>query len=272
MISNILSNSFLLTALIASFLASIASAITGSFIVIKRISSISGSIAHSVLGGIGLFIYLKYTFNISWLNPSFGAFLAGILASIVIGHIHLNYKQREDALLATIWSFGMAIGVIFLSLTPSYKGEITNFLFGNLLWVSKSHLLFLLVFTLLIILITSYYYNRFLAICFDEEGAYLQGLRVKYLYFLLLGLISIAIVILINIIGIILVICLLTIPPTIAKKFTNNFFKIICLSCVFAIFFNFSGIFISYFLNWPPGATIAIVTTCFYMFSLLKKN
>src|SRR5580700_4832986 len=121
-------NPFLFMSLMAGLAASITSGIIGSYVVSKRIVFISGSIAHSVLGGMGFTLWLKRAHGITWLTPLHGALFAALLSALLIGWIHLKYRQREDTVIATLWSTGMAIGVIFVALTPGYNVELMNFL------------------------------------------------------------------------------------------------------------------------------------------------
>ncbi|HSW73413.1 MAG TPA: metal ABC transporter permease [Chlamydiales bacterium] len=265
-------NPFLQHALIAAILASFASGVIGSYVVVKRIVFISGSIAHSVLGGMGLFLWLKRVYGIDWLEPIYGAFLAAILSALLIGWISLRFKQRKDAVIASIWSTGMAVGVIFVSLTPGYNVELMNFLFGNILWITKTDLWLLLILDLFVLWVVGKNYFKFLAVCFDEEQAVLQGVHVERTYLLLLSLVALSVVLLIEIIGVILVIALLTLPPTIAGLFTRKLSKMMVFAVLLTIIFNVVGVFLSYQINWPMGATIALLVAAAYLFSLLVKN
>ena len=271
--SAVFKSPFLINAIIAGILASLASGIMGSYVIAKKISSLSGSIAHSILGGIGLVIWIKYRFGLAWLDPIYGAFFAALLSSLLIGWVHLKHSQNEDAVIAAIWSTGMGIGVIFISQVPSFGSDFSHFLFGNILLVSKENLLMLLGLDMVILITISIFYRRFLAICFDEELAYMQKININGLYLLLLALISLSIVLLIQIMGIILVIALLTIPATIANIFSKKLYVIMIVSFALCTFFNISGIAISYDLNWPPGATISILAAIAYLAVLVyKKN
>jgi len=256
---------FFQTALIAGLLASFASGIVGSYVVVKRIVFLSGSIAHSVLSGMGIFLFLQRKYNLLFLNPLYGAILAAIISAVIIGWIHLNYSQRKDAVIASIWSTGMAIGVIFISLTPGYNVELFDFLFGNILWVTKIDLIVLCFLNLSLIVIVGINYQKLLAICVDEEQAKLQGLSVNRLYLLLLCLVAITVVLLIQVIGIILVIALLALPPMIASLFTNRLWKMMIIAFIFCGAFNFIGLVISYQFNLPTGATISLVATAVYL-------
>ena len=268
----LLENPFIQSALIAGLLASFASGLMGSYVVVKRVVLLSGSIAHSVLSGLGICLWLRRTYDLQWLEPIYGAFVASVLSAILIGWIHLNFKQREDAVIATIWTSGMAIGVIFVSLTPGYNVELMNFLFGNILWVSHLDLWVLTILDLVLLFFVIRYYHRFLAICFDEEQARLRGLPVQRLYFLLLSLIAISVVLLIQVIGTILVIAFLALPATIASLFTNRLWKMIILSIVLCMIFTIVGMGFSYDLNWPPGATIALTACIVYLIALGFKK
>ena len=268
----IFENAFLQMALWAGLLASISSGVIGSYVVVRRISFIAGSIAHSVLAGLGFSLWANRILGWEWLHPMMGAFAAAIGSALLLGYVQLRYKQREDALIAAIWSTGMAIGVIFIALTPGSTGELMNFLFGNILWVTAADLWSLLALDVLVLSIVGYYYHSFLALCFDEEQAQLQKVKVQRLYLLLLCLVAISIVLLIQIIGTILVLALLTIPATIAALFTTRLWTMMLLSCGFGALFNLLGLEISYQLNWPPGATIALLAALSYLVTLVIKR
>ena len=266
----LISNPLLQTALLAGLLASFASGIIGSYVVVKRIVFISGSIAHSILGGLGLFLWIQRTYGLVWLSPLHGALLAGILAAIAIGWIHLRYRQREDSVIAALWSTGMAIGVIFISITPGSNVELSNYLIGNILWVSKSDLWMLFSLDLLIIATVIFLYQKLLILCFDEEQALMQGVPVEKLYYLLLVLVAISVVLLMQIVGIILVITMLTLPATIANLFTKKLSYMMFLATILGTCFCLIGLTISYEFEWPPGATIALFAGICYLISLLS--
>lgn len=268
-------NPLLLAAFFAGIAASVVSGIIGSYVVVKRIVFIGGSISHAVLSGIGVCIWLERAQGVSWADPLFGALAAAILSALIIGWIHLNYRQREDSAIAAIWSIGMAIGILFISQTPGFNVELTNFLIGNILWVSKTDLYILGGLDIGVILLILCLHKRFLAICFDEDQARLQGLPVHSLYLLLLILIAVSIVLLIQVVGIVLVMTMLTIPAAIANLLTTRLSYMMMLAILISSLFCFSGNVIAYYLDWPTGATIALIAGVVYVFSLAishKKN
>jgi zinc transport system permease protein len=261
-------NPLLLAAFLAGLASSIVSGIIGSYVVVKRIVFIGGSISHAVLSGIGFCIWLERVQGVTWISPLYGALATAILSALIMGWIHLNYRQREDSVIAAIWSIGMALGILFISQTPGFNVELTNFLIGNILWVSKTDLYILAGLDLGVILITLCLHKRFLAICFDEEQARLQGLPVQTLYLLLLVLIAISIVLLIQVVGIVLVMTMLTIPAAIANLVTTRLSRMMVLAILISSIFCFSGNAMSYYLDWPTGATIALIAGLAYVFSL----
>ncbi len=266
-------NPLLLAAVLASLAASVVSGIIGSYVVVKRIGFISGSISHSVLSGIGFSLWLERTRGVEWLSPLFGALIAAVLSALIIGWIHLFYRQREDSVIAALWAIGMAVGVLFISQTPGFNVELTNFLVGNVLWVTHADLITLFVLDLFILGIVFCLHKRFLAICFDEEQARLQGVSVNKLYILLLILIAVSIVLLIQVVGVLLVMAMLTIPAAIANLFTSRLSRIMMVAVGLSAFFCFVGLGMAYHLDWPGGATIALLAGVVYVASLFyRKN
>jgi zinc transport system permease protein len=268
----IVNNPFFVMAIFAGVAASIASGITGSFIVVKRIVFISGSIAHSVLGGMGFFLWLRRTYAINFITPMQGAIIAALASALIMGYVRSKYKEREDTIIAALWSTGMALGVIFIALTPGYNVELMNFLFGNILWATPSDIIMLCILDALVLIMTLFFYKRFQAICFDEDQATLQGISVGKHYSLLLCMIALSIVLLIQVVGSILVIAILAIPAAIAGNFTSKLSKMMILAVAFAIGFTLLGFYISYECNWPPGATISLTAAIAYSAALLKTR
>ena len=266
------SNPLLLSAVIAGVAASVVSGIIGSYVVVKRIVFISGSISHSVLSGIGICLWLERARGVEWADPLQGALVAGILSALIIGWVHLYYREREDSVIAALWSIGMAIGVLFISQTPGFNVELTNFLIGNILWVTPSDLYILFGLDIFIVAIVLCLHKRFLAICFDEDQALLQGIPVNALYLLLLVLIAVTIVLLIQVVGIILVMTMLTIPAAISNLFTTRLSFMMMIAMVLGGVLSFAGMGTAYYLDWPGGATIALISGIAYGIALILKK
>lgn len=265
-------NPLIFSAVIAGCAASVVSGIIGSYVVVKRITFISGSIAHAVLAGIGLALWLSRAQGVVWISPLFGALVAAIISAAIIGWVYMYSREREDTIIAALWSIGMAIGIVFIALTPGASMELTNLLVGNIFWVSTEDLKILLFLDIAVILIVLLLHKRFLAICFDEEQSRLQGIPVNMLYMLLLILTSVAIVLLIQVVGIVLVMTMLTIPAAIANLFTIRLSQMMLIAVLLSVVFCIAGTAFSYYLDWPGGATIALLAGVAYVVALISRK
>ncbi len=271
-IEAIFSHSLILYALLGSFLAAIVSGIVGSYVVVKRIAFLAGSISHSVLGGIGIALWMQKRHGIEWMTPLIGALVAAIISAILIGVIRVKFREREDSIIGALWTVGMATGVLFISATPGFNVELTNFLIGNLLWVTPEDLWILACLNVVALVLIIPLHKKLLALCFDEEQATLQGVPVQPLYLLLLILIAISVVLLTQVVGVLLVLTMLTIPAAIGNLFTRRLSFMMGLAMLLSCFFSFSGMWIAYDLDLPPGATIALITGLAYGILLMLKR
>jgi len=257
--------SFMQNAVAAGILASLASGIIGTYVVVKRITFISGGIAHAVLGGMGVAYYLGA-------DPLHGAIAAAVFSALLMGFVNLRAKQHEDTIMGALWAVGMAVGIIFMSLTPGYNVDLMSFLFGNILMVTDPVLRILLILDAAILLIVAVFYRQFMAVVFDEEQARLRGLPVDFLYMLLLCLIALTVVILMKIVGLILVIALLTLPAAIAGLYTSKLSRMMVAASLLSLGFTLAGLIASYHFNLPAGAVIVVLTGLGYLIALVAKR
>ncbi|MFH0735973.1 MAG: metal ABC transporter permease [bacterium] len=253
---------FMINAILASLLASVAFGIVGSFIVVKRISFIAGGISHTAYGGIGLGYLLGF-------NPMYGAVGFSILAATIIAFLRKEKYRYEDTLIGIMWSLGMALGVLFVNLSPGYAPNLMSYLFGNILIIPTSELYMMIFLDVVIVLCMVMFFNQFQAIAFDEEFARAIGLKVDFYFYILFIIIALTTVVLIKLVGIILVIALLTIPGAISLHYVKSLKSMIILSSIIGFVFNIIGLIISYYLNLSSGATIIIIAVIFYLLSLL---
>lgn len=242
---------FLQNAIFAALLASITCGIIGSYIVTKRIVFISGGITHASFGGIGISWFFGF-------NPILGAAFFGVLSALGIEWLSKKTEVRQDSVIGILWALGMALGIIFIYMTPGYAPNLLSFLFGNILTVGALDLYLLTGLALLTILIFALMLKPILFVAFDEEYAKTQRIPVQFINYLMIALVALAIVLNIRVVGIILVISFLTIPQTIANLFTKDFKKMIIGSIIFGIIGSFTGLLVSYEINAPSGATIII--------------
>lgn len=248
-----LSYGFIQHALIAGLLVSLASGIIGSLIVVNRMVFLAGGIAHASYGGIGLAVFLG-------LPIFFGASLFAIAAALLVSVLTLKKRERIDTFIGLIWAVGMAIGVIFIDLTPGYNVDMMSYLFGSILAVSSDDLYFMGVLLMVIIIVMSFWYRDILAVSYDSEYAALRGVNVRLFYTLILILSALTVVIAIKVVGLILVIAMLTIPVYIAEKLSNSLAKMMLYSGLIATLFTSIGLAASYAYNLTSGASIIIVS------------
>jgi zinc transport system permease protein len=250
---------FMRNALLAGLLTSVACGVIGTFVVVNRIVFLSGGIAHASYGGIGL----AFFFGLPFVAGTLGF---ALLVAMVIAAVTLKARHRSDTIIGVLWAVGMALGVILLDLTPGYNVNLMSFLFGSILAVPTSDLWLMLVLNVLILLTVGYFYNDFLTLSYDEDFAKVRGVRVTLLYFLLLAMVALSVVMIIRLVGLILVIALLTIPPYIAEKYSGSLRAMMLLSILLSCMFTMVGLWTSYFFNLTSGATIIMVAgVCFFI-------
>ena len=252
---------FFQKAFLAAVFASISCGIIGSYIVSRRIVFISGGITHASFGGIGLAFLMGF-------NPLVGAVLFAVAAALGIQFFTKVAEIREDSSIAIWWSLGMALGIIFVFVTPGYTPNLMSYLFGNILTVTSSELWWMLMLNLVIIAFFILFFRKILYIAFDEEFARTAGLPVNLFNYLTIILIALTVVLNIRVVGIILILSLLTIPQASANLFTKDFKSLLILSSIFAFVGTIVGLFISYFMDIPSGATI--IFTLILMFGILR--
>jgi zinc transport system permease protein len=256
---------FMQKALIAAVLVSIACGVVGSYVVIKRIVSLSGAISHAAFGGVGLGYFLG-------VNPVLAAIPFSIISAMAIGGIKQITNISEDTGIGILWSVGMAIGVIFINLTPGYAPDLFSYLFGSILTVNNTDLYIMLILDLIIIATVYLFRREFLAVSFDEEFSKVVGLPALLIYMLLLALVALSVVVLIKVVGVILLIALFTIPAAISKQYTYNLRKLMFLATIIGIILTSLGLILSYIFNLASGATIVMVLAAAFAISYYLKD
>ena len=268
-IKDLLELPFLQNAILAGILCSIGSGIVGTYVVLRRITYIAAAISHCVLGGLGAAKYFSVVYNLPWLKPVYGAIIAALISALIIGWISLKAKEREDSIISALWAVGMSMGVLFIYKTPGYNEDLMNYLFGNILMVSSEELYLIAGLDIITILLTAAFYKQTVAVCFDEEYARTRGVNVEFYYLLLLCMTALTVVLTVNVVGIIMVIALLTLPVAISSRFFNRVWKIMLGATVLGIIFTSTGLMVSYEPNLPSGAVTIVIAGVVYFISLL---
>lgn len=253
-IAEIFQYQFLAHAALACLLCGIACGIIGTYVVCRRLVFLSGGITHASFGGIGMAYYFGA-------NPLLGALIFAILSAWGIETFTSRKQIREDSAIGLIWSLGMAIGIIFIYLTPGYAPNLMSFLFGNILSVTSTDIIWMAIVDAFILLIFATMYRPILYVAFDREYARSQNFPTRIVSYLMATLVAITIVISIRVVGIVLLISLLTIPAVIGNLISKSFNRILIYGSVIAALSAFAGLYISYKTNIPSGASTIFVLT-----------
>lgn len=249
--SEILHYTFMQNALIAGVLVSLAAGIIGSLIVVNRLVFLTGGIAHSSYGGIGLAIYLSI--------PVFlGASTFTVGVALLLAWLTFRQRHLSDTYIGMIWAVGMAMGIIFVDLTPGYNVDLMSYLFGSILAVEHRDLWFMGALLLGILIVIHRWYRELLAISYDSEYAELRGIPTARFYTLLLILSALTVVAAIKVVGLILVIALMTIPTHIAQYRSSTLYRMMMLSALLAVIFTLVGLWFSYRYDLTSGACIIL--------------
>ena len=263
-INLVLHQTFIQNAVLAGFLSGIACGITGTFVVIRRITYMAGGIAHAVLGGLGLAYYLGF-------NPLLGATVFAVCSAVIIGIVRQRCSQSEDIVISALWSTGMATGIIFTYLTPGYMVDLMSFLFGNILMVSPSSLAVLAGLDAAVVLAVFVFYRQLVYLCFDEEYSSLRDIPVRTADILLLSIIAVTVVTLIQTVGIVLVIALLTLPAAIAQLVSRTPGRMMAGAVILSLVFIYAGLAVSFAYDLPSGASIILCTGAGYFLALVVQ-
>jgi len=256
---------FMQRALLAGVLVSIACGIIGTYVVINRIVFISGGIAHAAYGGIGLGYYLR-------VNPVLGAIVFSILSALGMGVVQRRVKERADTIIGVMWAIGMALGIVFIDLSPGYAVDLMSYLFGSILTVPPSDLIIMAALDVVIVVLVLLFYKELLAISFDETFATIENVPVNTIYLVLLCMIALTVVMMMRVVGLIMVIAMLTVPAAISGQFVKDMRRMMILSSILGVLFTTTGLWLSYALNLTSGATIILVSGVAYMLSLVGRS
>ena len=265
MIEAILGYTFMRNALIAAVLASVTGAIIGTIAIEKRLISMSGGIAHASFGGIGLGYLLGF-------EPIWGGLVFAVGMSALVAKMPANARVKADTMTGILWSFGMALGILFIALRPGYMPDMTSYLFGDILSVSTESLIYMGTFTAAVVLVFLMFFRHLVLYLFDEEYAAAAGIKTTFLKWVTYIMIPVGIIVLLKIVGILLTIALMTIPVSVARMLTNSFGRVVGLSALISLIFCLAGLVVSYYINIPSGVCIIVLGTVAYLTMLVLRG
>ncbi len=256
-IIELLQYTFFQNALLGSLLTTIACGIVGTYIVTRRLVFISGGITHSSLGGLGVGFFLG-------INPIVSALIFSVLSAFGIEWLSKKQDVRQDSAIAAFWSFGMAVGIIFIFLKSGFAPNLSDYLFGNILTITYTDIIWLALLSFTVVIGFILFKHQIIYVAFDAEFARTRNLPVKLIEYVMMFFIAVTIVLSIRLVGIMLLMSLITIPQMTANLFTSNYSRIVVWSVLIGFISCVLGLFLSYFLNVPSGAFIIFTLISFF--------
>lgn len=264
----IFSYGFVRNAILSAFFSSILSGILGVLLLIKKRVFLGAGITHISFGGLGIAYYLGW-------DPFLGAWIFALFSSLGLGLFTERRKQEAktlhsmDAWVGVLWSLGMSLGALFLYFKPGFVPDLSGYLFGNILIVSETDLMWMAVSVVLTLFFFFFFYKELLALLFDFEFSSLRGVPVGVLNVLFYILLSWTIIVLVRVVGIVLVMALLTVPTLFAFLFSRSVLQSVLWAILSSFCFIMIGLVISYFFNVPSGASIVLpAVTLFFLAKL----
>ena len=253
---------FMRNAIATGVLLGILSAVVGSYLIVQQMSMIGGVISHAVLPGLSIAFFLG-------INISFGGFIAGVFSALVMAGIQTRSRIKVDAAMALTLTSFMSLGVILITVLKTNRVDLTNILFGNILGVRPADVWQTLVITVVVLLLTKLCYKELLFYTFDPLGAQASGLPVKAMYFGFICAITLTIVASLQTVGVILVIAMLVGPTITAYLLVKELHQMMIIGSVIGIISSVSGMYLSYYLDWPSGAAIVMVISSLFLLAFL---
>jgi zinc transport system permease protein len=272
--SDMAHNPFLASGLAAGLLASVACGTIGPYVVTRRIVFLSGAIAHMAVGGIGAALFLTTVFprTFGWLAPLHGAIVSALLAAVIIGYIHQRVTERMDTLIGALWAVGMAVGVMLVKYTPGYQAELMSYLFGNIVYVSWGDVHLMIALDFVIVAAVFIWHKRFLAICLDQQQAELQGINTLTTNIVLLCLVALTVICLTQVVGLILVIALLSLPAATAAQHSTRMGTMMIGSTVLCALVTTAPRMAVYGTRISPESAIVLATVAVYLLSVVLRR
>ncbi|MGE0015000.1 MAG: metal ABC transporter permease [Candidatus Methanomethylophilaceae archaeon] len=260
---------------IVAAVACVLCGVVGTLVVVKRMVFVTGGIAHTTFGGVGLAYYMMSVIAVSWFTPMVGAALFAVVSAVIMALPAVSKKMREDSVIGVLWSVGMALGVIFMSLVDRSVVTPRSFesiLFGDILLVGSFELKVIAIVTVLSLAIIALFFRDLQVLTFDETHAKLSGINITVMNLVLYILIALTCVVALNVVGIVMVIALITIPAAMSNMFTESLKEMMVVSVVLSLIMAFFGLIIAIGADIPPGATVSVTMGVLFIIAITVKT
>lgn len=257
---------FFRNALWGVLIISIAAAMIGTYIITRRLVAISGGITHACFGGLGLGYFLGF-------NPVAMAGVFAIASAVGVEWMSHRFRVREDSAIAVVWAVGMAVGTLFVFLTPGYVPELNSFLFGNILTITGSDIMAFGIFTAVLIAFFICFYHQIVICAFDRDFAMVIHLPARFINYAMTVFVAICIVLTIRLVGVMLLMSMLSLPMMTAEIYFRSFRSMMLASVGISLVCSVAGLFIGTMVDVPCSAIIVILMVAvFIFFKLLSIN
>ncbi len=256
---------FMQRAFLAGFIIATLASISGSFVVLKRYSMMTETLAHSALVGVAVGLF-------AGLSPLWMAVIMAIFSAWLIEYLRSSFHLYSDAILAIFLSGGLALAIIIVSLGGAFNNSLFSYLFGSILAVNEDDLVTMGIFGSISLVLLLGFSKELFFIAYDEEVARTSGIKVKMLNYLLVTVVAVIIALSIRVVGTLLVGALMVIPSIAALQYRQGFIKTVLISLSFALSSVAIGMTLSYYYSLPSGATIVMCVIGFFIISLVVNK
>lgn len=239
-------------------LISVGAAVIGTYIITKRLVAISGGVTHACFGGLGLGYWMG-------INPILMAGVFAVASSLGVEWASSRFRLREDSAIAVIWALGMAIGVLFVFMSPGYVPELNAFLFGNVLTITRTDLWAFAVFTAVLLLFYAWKYRQIVACAFDRDFARVMGLPTRFINYTMTVFVAVCIVLTIRLVGVMLLMAMLSLPIMTAEIFARRYGTLMIASAVVSLVCSVGGLLAGAAADLPCSAFIVLINACVYV-------
>ena len=253
---------FMQRAFVAGLFIAVLASISGNFVVLRRYSLMSETLAHSALVGVAVGLVAGY-------NPLWVAVVVAIGAAWLIEYLRSAFSLYSDAILAIILSGSLAVAVIIVSLGGAFNNSLFSYLFGSILSVTNEDVMTIVIVGSLSLVFLLLFSKELYFIAYDEEVAKTSGIKVKFLNFLLVTVVAVIIALSIRVVGSLLIGALMVIPTVAALQYRVGFRNTMLISLFFALFSVIFGMSLSYYYSLPSGATIVLAIIVIFIISLI---
>lgn len=255
-----LSYTFFQLALAGVAIIAVAAAMIGTYIIARRMVALCGGVTHACFGGLGLGYFLG-------ISPIVMAAVFAVGSSLSVEWMSRRFHVREDSAIAVIWAIGMAVGVLFVFLTPGYVPELNTFLFGNILTVSVTDIVVFAVYTLVLAAFFVWRFREIVAVAFDHDFARVSGLPVRFISVTMTVMTALCIVLTIRLVGVMLLMSMLSLPMMVAEVWVHRFGRMMAVGAAVSLTCSVAGLFIGAVVDVPCSAIIVMLLAGAYIAS-----